>query len=504
MHQVAGQLPLRCSAASAKVHTGSTVFLRRIALDRLNEWRSSVEVVRRRLKRLRPTANERPTAKHQPANQRPTNGSDFMIIIDTELRKREAQGRPVRVAVFGAGFMSKGLVNQVLHYTPGMVVSVVCNRTVATAEALIAEVGGTSVRVTSAGQIADAVASGHIAVTDDPQLVVASDAVDVVVEATGHVEYGAHVTTAAIEHRKDVVLMNAELDGTIGPLLKKRADEAGVIVTGCDGDQPGVQLNLLRFVETLGLTPLLAGNIKGMQDRYRNPTTQEGFAKQWGQTPSMVTSFADGTKISFEQAIVANATGMRVAQRGMIGLNYDGFIDDMTSMYDIDMLRANGGIVDYVVGTKPSPGVFVFAEAKDRHQKHYLNYGKLGEGPLYSFYVPYHLTIFEVPLSCARVALLRDVIIASKGGQVVDVVTAAKVDLKAGDTLDGLGFYMTYGLCENADTTAKERLLPQGIAEGARLKRPVAKDAVLTYDDVELPTDSLVVKLRAEQDQLFA
>ena len=117
-----------------------------------------------------------------------------------------------------------------------------------------------------------------------------------------------------------------------------------------------MQMNLYRFVQSIGLTPLVCGNIKGLQDRYRNPTTQESFAKQWGQTPSMVTSFADGTKISFEQAIVANATGMKVAQRGMLGYEYEGHIDDMVDRYDVDQLRELGGIVDYVVKTKPSPG----------------------------------------------------------------------------------------------------------------------------------------------------
>src|SRR5262249_41630536 len=162
--------------------------------------------------------------------------------------------------------------------------------------------------------------------------------------------------------------------------------------------------------------------IKGLQDRYRNPTTQASFAKRWGQTPHMVTSFADGTKISFEQAIVANATGMRVAQRGMLGYSFTGHVDQMVKMYDIDQLRALGGIVDYVVGPQPSPGVFVFAEANDSKQRLYLDYGKLGNGPLYSLYVPYHLTVFEVPLSVARVVLFGDTVIAPAAGPMVDVV----------------------------------------------------------------------------------
>ncbi|PSR17843.1 NAD(P)-dependent oxidoreductase [filamentous cyanobacterium CCP3] len=428
-----------------------------------------------------------------------------MIIVDTALKARHEAGNPVRVGLLGAGFMGRGVINQIVNYTPGMVLTAIANRTVSAAVEAYSKFGVENVKVVSSlGDMEDAIAQGYSVVTDDPTLLCQSENIDVLIEATGHVEYGARVTLAAIEHKKPMVLMNAELDGTVGPILKVYADRAGVIITGCDGDQPGVQLNLYRFVKSIGLNPLLCGNIKGLQDRYRNPTTQESFARQWGQTAHMVTSFADGTKISFEQAIVANATGMKVAQRGMLGYHSKGHVDDMLDLYDLEQLKSLGGIVDYVVGPKPSPGVFVYATCNEPTQAHYLNYGKLGEGPLYSFYVPYHLTVFEVPLSAARVALLNDVIIAPLGAPVVDVVTTAKIDLQAGQTLDGLGGYHTYGQCENADIVNQENLLPMGLAEGCRLKRAVAKDHVLTYDDVEIPADSVAHRLRAEQNAYFA
>jgi predicted homoserine dehydrogenase-like protein len=427
-----------------------------------------------------------------------------MIIVDTALKARHEAGKPVRVGMFGAGFMGRGVVNQIINYTPGMELVAIANRTVEAAQDAYTKVGADKVRqVSTVAELEDAIAQGYYAVTDDPEVLCQSESIDVLIEATGHVEYGAQVTLAAIKHGKSMVLMNAELDATVGPILKVYADRAGVIITGCDGDQPGVQLNLYRFVKSIGLNPVLCGNIKGLQDRYRNPTTQESFAKQWGQTAHMVTSFADGTKISFEQAIVANATGMQVAQRGMLGYHYDGHVDDMLDRYDVEQITALGGIVDYVVGPKPSPGVFVYATCNEPTQAHYLNYGKLGQGPLYSFYVPYHLTVFEVPLSAARVALFRDVIIAPIAGPVVDVITTAKVDLQAGETLDGLGGYHTYGQCENADIVSRDNLLPMGLAEGCRLKRPVTKDQVLTYDDVELPSNSISHQLRIEQNDYF-
>jgi predicted homoserine dehydrogenase-like protein len=246
------------------------------------------------------------------------------------------------------------------------------------------------------------------AVTEDPALLCGAEGIDALIEVTGSIGYAAEVVLAAIEQRKHVILMNAELDGTVGPILKVRADDAGVVLTACDGDQPGVQMNLYRFVRGIGVTPLLCGNIKGLHDPSRNPTTQQGFAEQWGQDVHMVTSFADGTKISFEQAIVANATGMRVAQRGMLGYDTPGPIEEAASRFDVDELRELGGLVDYVVGATPSPGVFVLGTHDDPGQRHYLNLYKLGTGPLYTFYTPYHLCHFEVPLSVARAVLFGD------------------------------------------------------------------------------------------------
>lgn len=429
-----------------------------------------------------------------------------MILVDTALAARAKEGRPVCVGIFGAGFMAKGLISQISRYSPGMTVGCVCNRTLEAARAACLDAGIASEDIVEAGSAEaanQAMEMNKTAITSDPSVLNGAGLLDVAIEATGHVEYGAKVTVGAIQNGLDMVLMNAELDSTVGPLLAQHARAAGTILSGCDGDQPGVQINLLRFVEQMGLIPRVCGNIKGLQDRYRNPTTQASFAKQWGQTAHMVTSFADGTKISFEQAIVANATGMVVSQRGMIGHEFKGHVDEMVSMYDLDRLRELGGIVEYVVGAKPSPGVYVFAEANDNMQKHYLNYGKLGEGPLYSFYVPYHLTVFEVPISAARVALFKDEIIAPKAGPVVDVIAMAKTDLKAGQTIDGLGGYLTYGICENYGVVRKENLLPVGIAENAILKKDVFKDTPLTYDDVDLPGDSLACRLRSEQDKAF-
>jgi predicted homoserine dehydrogenase-like protein len=428
-----------------------------------------------------------------------------MLIVDTALKRREAEGKPVRVGMIGAGFMGRGLANHILNTVPGMVLAAVSNRSLAGARRAYVEFGAPEpVVATTQGQLEDAIRSGKPVVTEDANLLVDSDNIDCLVDVTGAVEFGAVVTLRAIERKKHMVTMNAELDGTVGPILKQYADKAGVILTGCDGDQPGVQMNLFRFVKGLGVTPLVCGNIKGLQDEHRNPTTQKGFAEKWGQNPYMVTSFADGTKISFEQAIVANATGMSVQKRGMVGREHAGHVDELTKFYDVDAIKKLGGVVDYVVKSLPGPGVFVLGTHDDPKQRHYLNLYKLGEGPLYSFYTPYHLCHFEVPNSVARAVLFHDAVLQPLDGPKVDVITTSKIPLAAGDVIDELGGYKSYGVAEAYAVSRRERLLPMGLAEGCRLKRAIPADTAITYDDVEIPAGRVADKLRAEQDARWA
>jgi predicted homoserine dehydrogenase-like protein len=428
-----------------------------------------------------------------------------VIIVDNALKRRQAEGRPIRVALVGAGFMGRGVVNQVVNSVPGMELVAIANRTVAKARDAYEQAGLAGiVEADDAAAVDRAIAAGTPVVSSSYEAVVDAERVEAVIEATGNTEYGAHVVVRAIEAGKHIVLLNAEVDGTAGLALRTRAEKAGVVYTGCDGDQPGVQMNLIRFVRSIGVTPLVAGNIKGLQDEYRNPTTQEGFAKQWGQDPYMVTSFADGTKVSFEQALVANAAGFSVEKRGMRGADHRGHVDELTTMYDVDALKELGGVVDYVVGSKPGPGVYVLGTHDDPRQQHYLNLYKLGTGPLYSFYTPYHLCHFEVPLTVARAVLFADAAIVPGDEVKVEVVTTAKTDLAAGREIDRLGGYDTYGVAETYAATKAGNLLPMGVAEGCVLKHAVAKDQVLTYDDVVLPEGRLIDALRAEQAALLA
>jgi predicted homoserine dehydrogenase-like protein len=429
-----------------------------------------------------------------------------MIIVDTALEKRQAEGNPIRVAMIGAGFMGRGIALQICNSVPGMELVAISNRHLDGARRAYAEAGIEDVRVVeTVAQLEDTIGRDQPAITNDAMLVGQAQNIDAVIEVTGAVEFGARIVLKAIENGKHVVMMNAELDGTIGPILKTYADKAGVVLTNADGDQPGVIMNLYRFVKGIGVKPVLCGNIKGLHDPYRNPTTQEGFAKKWGQKPHMVTSFADGTKISFEQAIVANATNMRVAQRGMFGPTVPSGtpIPEVAEQYPLDALLEGPGIVDYVVGASPGPGVFVLGTHDHPQQQHYLNLYKLGEGPLYCFYTPYHLCHFEVHNTVARAVLFGDATLTPLGAPCVDVVAAAKIDLKAGEEIDGMGGYMTYGLAENSDITRAENLLPIGLAEGCHLVRDVPKDQVLSFTDVQLPDGRLCDELWRKQNEHF-
>ncbi len=427
-----------------------------------------------------------------------------MLIVDNALQAREADGRPIRVALLGAGFMSRGLANHIVNTTPGIRFVGVFNRNIQRAFDLCQYAGASDVAAPTTQQETDlAIREGKVVVTDDAFLLARSSGIDVLVDVTGSVEFGARVVLEAFRYKKDVVLLNAEIDATIGPILQVYARKHGAIISACDGDEPGVQVNLYRWVKGLGLTPRVIGNVKGLQDPYRNPTTQKGFAEKWGQNPAMVTSFADGSKISFEQAIVANATGFVVRSRGMSrGMEYKGDVMQIGKIYDAEEIRKLGGVVDYVVGT-PLTKVFVLAEHLDRKQQHYLNLYKMGDGPLYSFFTPYHLVHFEVPTAIARVALFRDSVAKPLGGPVVEVCAVAKTELKAGETLDDYGMYMTYGEAVNAGEMCRNRYLPEGLVEGCVLTRDIAKDCVITYNDVILPANRLADQLRAEQYHHF-
>ncbi len=207
-----------------------------------------------------------------------------MILVDTALRQREQAGHPLRIGVIGAGAMARGLVALISNRVPGMDVAAIANRTRHRAADAYSFAGRSgALTADSLDGLDQAMAEGRPAITTDPSLLARSAGIDALIDITGSVNHGAGIVLAAIEHGKPLVLMNAEVDATIGPILHEKARQAGVLLTCCDGDQPGVQLNLWRKVKGMGLIPRVLGNIKGLQDEYRTPTTQQGFAERWNQ-----------------------------------------------------------------------------------------------------------------------------------------------------------------------------------------------------------------------------
>lgn len=425
-----------------------------------------------------------------------------MIILDTALEQREADGNPIRLGIVGSGYMARGVAAQVLAGMPGLRIGGFAARNLEAAGAILGEYGIEAAPVNGEAEVAAATREGRALLTPDPALLSASTAVDVIVETTGEVEFGANVVLDAIRNRKHVVLVNAELDATVGPMLKSYAESAGVVLTNTDGDEPGVAMNLLRYVRSIGLRPVLTGNIKGFIDPYRTPETQAAFAESVGQRPKMITSFADGTKLSMETTIVANAAGFGVARRGMNGWPCS-HVREVLDLVSPEQF-ADGGLVDYVLGAEPGSGAFVVGLSDEPVRRQYLKYFKMGEGPLYLFYTPWHLPQAEAPLTAARAALFNDASVTPLAGPRCDVVTMAKRDLARGETLDGIGGFTCFGTIENFAESRRANLLPMGLSEGCTLVRDVERGTPMTFDDVELPPGRLADRLRREQDLHFA
>jgi predicted homoserine dehydrogenase-like protein len=425
-----------------------------------------------------------------------------MIIVDTALAAREADGDPIRVALVGAGFVARCAALQFLTPLRGMRLVAIANRTVHKAESAIRQAGATNVtHVDTARGIDDAIAAGRIAVTGDAESLCQAESVDVVIEATGHVEFGTRVCFEAIRNGKHTILMGAEVDASVGPILKTYADSAGVVFSYTDGDEPGVAMNLYRFLDGIGYRPVLMGQLKGFLDRYRNPDTQRELAERLGQNPAVLACFADGSKLALEAAIMGNATGFVPRVRGMQGYPCE-HVNDMLARFSPEDFE-NEGYVDYSLGAAPHTGAFVICHNDVPAKRELMAYLKMGNGPLYMFYQPYHLPPWQVADSVARAALFRDATIAPRGGPACDTVSCAKRDLKAGEVLDGMGGFTCYGLVDRYEVCRRENTLPIAVSLDCRLTRDIAKDQPITYDDIDLPPGRLVDRLRTEQAQRF-
>lgn len=418
--------------------------------------------------------------------------------VDTALREREAAGHPIRVGMVGAGATGRAIALQLGTPVPGIRLVAISNRTGQHGERAFREAGLVSWSHASSSKEAEAaIGRGLPVLTEDPSVLTACDAIDVLVEVTGTIEAAARVVLQAFDHGKHVVLVNAELDSLLGPILKVTADRAGVVVTHTDGDEPGVAMTLLRYLRSLGLRATAAGNLKGMVDYYRTPETQRGFAERNGQDARKVTSFADSTKLSMEATVLANATGFHAGRRGMYGPACKD-VREMANLLPADQMLSTG-LVDYALGAAPHTGAFVIVHEQSALKKAQLAYYKLGDGPFYVFYTPFHLPHVQIASTIGRAFVHRDPTVAPIGGPVCEVVTVAKRDLKAGERLDGIGGFCAYGLVDNVTTARAMAALPIALSEGCVLVRGVAKDEVISFDDVTTPRERLSETLWRQQ-----
>jgi predicted homoserine dehydrogenase-like protein len=418
--------------------------------------------------------------------------------IFVDLQRREAAAGPVRVAVIGTGFFGSGLIRR-LATIRGLTPAVAANRTLERAVAALEAAGidRARIRICDDPDLAQrALEDGLHVATSRLDLPACIPAVDVVMECTGDVLVGAEVALTAIRGGKHIVAANPETQATVGPILKRMADAAGVVYSDVDGDQPGILKNLYDYCAGLGFTPVVAGNCKGVLKRYATPETQTAFAEAHGIKPWIACAAADGTKLSVEMAIVANATGMPPAMQGMAGIE----TTLETALADLDRhgLLSRGPIVEYTLGI-PS-GVFLVARSEDPAVAYDFRYLKMGDGPNYLFYRPYVLVYYEAPLSAAEAALYGTATITPAGAPVADVATFAKRDLRAGRRLDGIGGFDCYGLIVGAEEAHAARMLPIGLAGFTRLTRDIGRDEPITYDAVEFEESNAVIDLRRQQD----
>src|SRR5882724_5638782 len=424
-----------------------------------------------------------------------------MTHLFRQLQRLESRDQSIRTAVIGAGFMGRGLIYQLCH-TPGMFPALLVVRDVNKGVDAYRTCGFNPQDIIVSDNprvLADAVQRKKPAITPDIDVATSVIPIDVFIEATGHVEYGARCALSAILHRKHFVSLNAETDATVGPILKQKADQAGTVYTNADGDQPGVLMRLIEYCRGCGFEVRCAVNCKGFMNIRATPDSIKEWAIKQNTSPRMTTAFTDGTKMNIELNVVCNAANLLPTKRGMIGVKTD--LKNALKDFQNSGALTDFGTVDYTLAGDFAGGVFVIARAEHPEMvKPYLRYLKMGDGPDYLFYRPYHLCHIETPLSAAEAVIYREPTIAPLGAPICHTIALAKCDLSAGETLDGIGGFNVYGELDSAENS--QGFLPIGLAENIQLTRPIPQDQPIPLDAVELDDSSLLVKLWREQDRM--
>lgn len=430
-----------------------------------------------------------------------------MYEIDSKLEALEKAGTPIHVALIGAGQMGKDIVSQISEMK-GMRCDIIVdiNTDIALDALKQAKYEGETVITNSPEEAQAAIRDGKKVVSTNYKVAVMTSQIQSVIDATGSPEMGARVTLDCIRYQKHIVMMNVECDITVGPILRQLCEKSGIVYSLTAGDEPGSIIEVYRFAKALGFEVVAAGKGKNNPlDIYANPGQEEWINKAAARdmNPRMLIEFVDGSKTMIEMCAVSNATGLVPDVRGMHGPKCN--VKDLAKVFS---LKEQGGIlnktgvVDFGIGDI-NPGVFVIVTTKNKRIIDGLVQRDMGTGPNYLLFRPYHLCSIETPITAAQAVLYGESTAHPMDHLTSECITIAKKDLKAGETLDGIGEYCYRASIELADVASAGNMLPVGLAKGAVLKVDVAKDEVITYDMVELDNRSVLLQLRRMQDQML-
>ena len=394
----------------------------------------------------------------------------------------------IKTGVIGCGSMGRGLIYQ-SSVTPGVECVAVADRELGRCTLFLERLGMPFAVVGDVEEMTRAVERGQVAVTDQGRLINDCGAIDAVIEATSSISDGGRHATQALNQGKHLILMNSEIDLIFGPYLARLAEERGLVYTSCDGDQYGVLKHLIDELSSWGFELVMAGNIKGFLDRYANPTSIIPEADKRKLDYRMCTSYTDGTKLNIEMAIIANAYGLRTTVPGMHGPRA-AHVSEVFEKLDLDSLWQNRApFVDYLLGAEPGGGVFAIGYCEHPYQREMLAYYKMGTGPYYLFYRPYHLCHIEALAAMVEAIRAGRSILQPVFGFRTDVYAYAKKDLKEGEVLDGIGGYACYGLIENCPEPLIHTGLPICLTDDVVLRREIEKDEPIRLADVSFEPD---------------
>lgn len=423
-----------------------------------------------------------------------------------DMQARADSGRPIRIGLIGSGEMGTDIVTRVAHM-PGIEVGAISELRVPNALKAVDiafQEEGHGREVSTASDLTAAMEAHKVAVTDNANLILENDLIDVVIDATGVPAVGAEIGLRAMEHGKHLVMMNVEADVTIGAYLKAEAERLGVTYSLGAGDEPSSCMELIEFVTAMGHPIVAAGkgknnplNIDAVPDQYMEEATRRNMNVR------MLVEFVDGSKTMVEMAAIANATGLVPDKAGMHGpaATLDQLNKTLIPEKDGGVL-SKVGVVDYSIGKGVAPGVFVVADMSHPRISERMEDLKMGKGPYFTFHRPYHLTSLEVPLTCARVVLYGKPDMVPLSKPVAEVAAVAKKDMQPGEKLDAIGEYcyrawiMTSGEARNAHA------IPCGLLQGGSVTKSIKKGEPITYDNAAVTPGSKIAELRARQDKL--